>query len=118
MSIKSLFLLIFFLFSSSAFALIEFPKGKCELEGKITHEAGIHYFIVNPGTNSEIRLKLSKYKSNNKDQDAFVKALIVFQKKIRSFAGEAEIERVIQELNPYKDPIRYSQKNMRDACSK
>lgn len=109
--------ILLFLLSSPAFALVEFPIGKCELEGMLTKQDGLWHFIVNPKTNSEIRLRLSAPPKNLKEETQFIKAEMIFKKTIRSYSGEAELKRIIRDLNPYKEPIRYTSKNIKESCN-
>lgn len=112
MLIKSILLSFFLL--ESAFALVEFPQGKCDLEGKLHQKDGHWYFTIHPETNSAIRLHLAMNKGN--ETSRMVKARILFKKKMNSYAGEAELEKIINDLNPYREPLRYNSKNIKKFC--
>ena len=113
MLIKSL---ILFLFSFPALALVEFPAGKCEREGLLTQENQHWFLSVNPKTNSEIRLRLLNFSTKEKEPPQFIKVQVLFKKSMNSFVGEVEFLKTIKELNPYREPIRYTSRNIKEAC--
>lgn len=113
MLIKALFLLIL---SSPALALVDFPAGKCELEGRLSNEGEVWFLSINPKTNSEIRLRLNNFSTKEKDPPQNIRAEVLFKKSLSSYAGEVEFLKLVREINPFKEPIRYSNKNIKEAC--
>lgn len=109
--------LIFLLLSFPLFAQVDFPKGKCELEGKLTQERGLWFLEINPNTNSQIKLRLLDYSTKEENPPQYVKAQVLFEKNLASFVGEVKLVKIIREINPFRGPERYTSQNIKKACS-
>lgn len=121
MLIKSIFFAAFYLASMTAFALTEFPAGKCKLEGLLYQAPSTEwYLVVNYGNNSETRFRLVGYKPSDKEaQLRVVEAPVSLEKKVLSLYGDAVVDGALKELNPYGPIKEYiSSTAVTKACKK
>src|SRR5690606_34584683 len=103
---KYIFLVL--LWSTQSLGISEFKEGLQPIEGKIRVETKDIYLLVNPGTHSQTKFKLSGELSKLKDQDGSNAELEVsIPKDIVSSEGEAEVKKVIRFLHPKDDLKNY-----------
>ena len=120
MSIKYFAVLLLFV-HFNAMALVEIPKGECQLEGLLIQAQNKDwYFIINHSSNSETRLRLSEVKSKDMDpQGQFVEAQLKFKQPVFSLYGEASLVKVVQGINPFQEPkVYHTNSEVKKACSK
>ena len=108
MRIKNSLVVILIFCVTNAFALTEFKKGPQVLQGKISVEKNEIFLLVNPGSNSQTKFKLSGDTSKLKDQDGSNAELeLVIPKDTLSASGEAEMKKFIRFLHPKDDVKTY-----------
>lgn len=118
----SLILALFVFNSASTFALTQFPKGKCNLEGYIIKNKPLKrwIFIVNKGTNASTSFILDNSDSveglNETGQYRHVS--IKLSDKVYSSYGKAEFVEVLGLVNPYEERKLYlSPIDVDSACN-
>jgi hypothetical protein len=108
MRIKNSLVIFLILSFTNAFALTEFKKGPQVLQGKVSVEKSDVFFLVNPGTNSQTKFKLSGDTSKLKDQDGSNAELeLVVPEDTFSASGEAQLKKLIKFLHPKDDVKTY-----------
>jgi|GEM_PF-5067987 len=120
MNIKYLAVMLLFI-QFNAIALVEIPKGECQLEGLLIQAQNKDwYFIINHSSNSETRLRLAEVQSKDLDsQGQFVEAQLKFKQPVFSLYGEASLAKVVRGINPFHEPkVYHTNSAVKKACSK
>jgi hypothetical protein len=115
------FAVLILLVHFKAMALVELPKGECQLEGLILQsQTKDWYFILNHGSNSETRLRITEGDTKKLEpQGQFVDARLKFKQTVFSFYGEASLVKVTKGINPFHDPkVYHTNSDVRKACEK
>jgi hypothetical protein len=108
MFIKNSLVFILIFVSFNAFALKEFKKGDHVVQGKIAVEKELVFIIVNPGSFSQTKFKLSGDVSKLKDQDgANAELELSIKEDTLSSSGEAELKKLVKFLHPKDDLKTY-----------
>jgi len=108
MRIKNSLIILLLFCVTNAFALTEFKKGSQILQGKISVEKNEIFLLVNPGSNSQTKFKLSGDTEKLKDQNGSNAELeIVIPEDTLSASGEAQLKKLIKFLHPKDDVKTY-----------